>query len=101
MGAGFAYMTLRLGGIEFSTGVHAANNLLIVLFIQGRCRWKKPDVVRRAGHGFACARRLFLFVSYVGSDGGGGGALAAAASLVGGGSASWSGNHRCGGSTFS
>ena len=26
MGAGFAYMTLRLGGIEFSTGVHATNN---------------------------------------------------------------------------
>ncbi|MEO8813490.1 MAG: CPBP family intramembrane glutamic endopeptidase [Caulobacteraceae bacterium] len=34
MGAGFAYMTLRLGGIEFSTGVHAANNMLIVLFVQ-------------------------------------------------------------------
>lgn len=34
MGAGFAYMTLRLGGIEFSTGVHATNNILIVLLIQ-------------------------------------------------------------------
>ena len=34
MGAGFAYMTLRLGGIEFSTGAHAANNILIVLLIQ-------------------------------------------------------------------
>ncbi|HEV2365267.1 MAG TPA: CPBP family intramembrane glutamic endopeptidase [Caulobacteraceae bacterium] len=34
MGAGFAYMTLRLGGIEFSTGVHAANNILIVLLIE-------------------------------------------------------------------
>ena len=34
MGAGFAYMTLRLGGIEFSTGAHAANNLLIVLFVE-------------------------------------------------------------------
>ena len=34
MGAGFAYMALRLGGIEFSTGVHAANNILIVLFIE-------------------------------------------------------------------
>jgi len=34
MGAGFAYMTLRLGGIEFSTGVHAANNILIVMFIE-------------------------------------------------------------------
>jgi membrane protease YdiL (CAAX protease family) len=34
MGAGFAYMTLRLGGIEFSTGAHAVNNILIVLFLQ-------------------------------------------------------------------
>jgi len=34
MGAGFAYMTLRLGGVEFSTGAHAANNILIVLFIE-------------------------------------------------------------------
>ncbi len=34
MGAGFAYMTLRLGGIEFSTGAHAVNNILIVLFVQ-------------------------------------------------------------------
>jgi len=34
MGAGFAYMTLRLGGIEFATGVHASNNILIVLFVE-------------------------------------------------------------------
>ncbi len=34
MGAGFAYMTLRLGGVEFAAGVHAANNILIVLFVQ-------------------------------------------------------------------
>jgi membrane protease YdiL (CAAX protease family) len=34
MGAGFAYMTLRLGGIEFSSGVHAANNMLIVIFLE-------------------------------------------------------------------
>ncbi|HZZ34684.1 MAG TPA: type II CAAX endopeptidase family protein [Caulobacteraceae bacterium] len=34
MGAGFAYMTLRLGGIEFATGAHAANNILIVLFVE-------------------------------------------------------------------
>ena len=34
MGAGFAYMTLRLGGIEFSTGAHAANNILIVMFLE-------------------------------------------------------------------
>ena len=34
MGAGFSYMALRMGGIEFSTGAHAANNILIVLFIE-------------------------------------------------------------------
>jgi hypothetical protein len=34
MGAGFAYMTLRLGGIEFSTGAHAVNNMMVVLFLQ-------------------------------------------------------------------
>ncbi len=33
MGAGWAYMTLRLGGLEFAAGSHAANNLLIVLFL--------------------------------------------------------------------
>jgi membrane protease YdiL (CAAX protease family) len=33
MGMGFAYMTLRLGGIEFSTAVHATNNILIILFV--------------------------------------------------------------------
>jgi membrane protease YdiL (CAAX protease family) len=34
MGGGLAYMTLRLGGIEFSSGVHSVNNMLIVLFLQ-------------------------------------------------------------------
>jgi membrane protease YdiL (CAAX protease family) len=34
MGAGFAYMTLRLGGIELSVAVHSTNNMLIVLFIE-------------------------------------------------------------------
>jgi membrane protease YdiL (CAAX protease family) len=34
MGGGFAYMTLRLGGVEFSAGAHAAYNMVIVLFVQ-------------------------------------------------------------------
>jgi membrane protease YdiL (CAAX protease family) len=34
MGVGLAWMTLRLGGIEFAIGAHAANNILILLFIQ-------------------------------------------------------------------
>jgi membrane protease YdiL (CAAX protease family) len=34
MGMGLAWMTLRLGGIEFAIGTHAANNILILLLIQ-------------------------------------------------------------------
>jgi membrane protease YdiL (CAAX protease family) len=34
MGAGLAYMTLRLGGVELAAGVHAANNIMIVLFVE-------------------------------------------------------------------
>jgi membrane protease YdiL (CAAX protease family) len=34
MGAGLCYMALRMGGIEFSTGAHAANNILLVMFIE-------------------------------------------------------------------
>ncbi len=34
MGMGFAWMTLRLGGVEFAIGAHAANNIVILLFIQ-------------------------------------------------------------------
>lgn len=41
MGIGFAWMTLRLGGIEFAIGAHAANNILILLFVQPMSL--KPD----------------------------------------------------------
>ncbi|HVM99850.1 MAG TPA: CPBP family intramembrane glutamic endopeptidase [Caulobacteraceae bacterium] len=62
MGAGFVYMTLRLGGIEFSTGAHAANNILIVLFIQ-------PLSLKPAATGGLTADAMFqdafLFASYV------------------------------------
>ncbi len=34
MGIGLAWMTLRLGGIEFAIGAHAANNILILLLVQ-------------------------------------------------------------------
>jgi uncharacterized protein len=34
MGMIFCYMALRLGGIEFAIGAHAANNIMIVLFIE-------------------------------------------------------------------
>lgn len=34
MGVGLCWMTLRLGGIEFAVGAHAANNIVILLFVQ-------------------------------------------------------------------
>jgi membrane protease YdiL (CAAX protease family) len=34
LGIGFVYMTLRFGGIEFSTGAHAANNILLTLAVE-------------------------------------------------------------------
>lgn len=62
MGAGFVYMTLRLGGIEFSTGAHAANNILIVLFIQPLTLKPTPS------GGFTLDSLLqdaFLFLTYI------------------------------------
>jgi membrane protease YdiL (CAAX protease family) len=47
MGVGLAWMTLRLGGIEFAIGAHAANNILILLFIQPMALKPAPP------HGFA------------------------------------------------
>lgn len=43
MGAGFCYMTLRLGGIEFATGAHAANNIFLLLFIMPMTVMPDPD----------------------------------------------------------
>lgn len=34
MGVAFCYMAFRFGGIEFSIGAHAINNILIVIFFQ-------------------------------------------------------------------
>jgi hypothetical protein len=62
MGAGFVYMTLRLGGIEFSTGAHAANNIMIVLFIQPLSLKAAPSSGVSGG---SLAQDLFLFFSYV------------------------------------
>jgi hypothetical protein len=42
MGMIFCYMALRLGGIEFAIGAHAANNIMIVLFIEPMSL-KMPD----------------------------------------------------------
>jgi membrane protease YdiL (CAAX protease family) len=46
MGVGLAWMTLRLGGIEFAIGAHAANNILILVFIQPMSLKPEPP------HGF-------------------------------------------------
>jgi membrane protease YdiL (CAAX protease family) len=62
MGAGFVYMTLRLGGIEYSTGAHAANNILIVLLIQPLTAKSAPT----AGFSWdALAQDVFLIVAYI------------------------------------
>ncbi len=34
LGGAFTYMTLRVGGVELSTGAHLSNNLLLVLFVE-------------------------------------------------------------------
>ncbi|HWA63418.1 MAG TPA: CPBP family intramembrane glutamic endopeptidase [Caulobacteraceae bacterium] len=61
MGAGFSYMTLRLGGIEFSTGAHAANNILIVLFVE-------PLTLRTAiASGFSALTLVEMLLLAVGS----------------------------------
>ena len=62
MGAGLVYMTLRMSGVELSTGVHFANNLMLVLFVQ-------PLVLKQtASTGLdlgSAASFIGLFVSYV------------------------------------
>jgi hypothetical protein len=62
MGAGFVYMTLRLRGVEFSIGAHAANNMLIVLFIQPLTLTPTPST---GLSGASLFQDVFLFVSYV------------------------------------
>ena len=62
MGAGFVYMTLRLGGIEYSTGAHAANNILIVLFIQPLTITPAPS---QAFDWNSLLQDAFLFTAYV------------------------------------
>jgi hypothetical protein len=62
MGAGFVYMTLRLQGVEFSIGAHAANNILIVLFIQPLSLKPTPSTGLT---GASLFQDLFLFFSYV------------------------------------
>jgi hypothetical protein len=43
MGAGFAWMTLRTGGVELASGVHMANNLLLTIFVQPLTLASSPD----------------------------------------------------------
>jgi len=60
MGAGFGYMTLRLGGIEFAAGAHAANNLLIVLFIHPL----RPEIPEASGGPLSLITDLALLTGY-------------------------------------
>jgi len=62
MGGGLAYMTLRLGGIEFSAGVHAVNNMLIVLFLQPLSLQQTDEPALSA---FSLAEDLALIGGYV------------------------------------
>jgi membrane protease YdiL (CAAX protease family) len=62
LGGAFAYMTLRLGGVEFSTGAHLANNLMVVLFLE-------PLTLKQPAEAGVTASTLiqyvYLVVSYV------------------------------------
>jgi hypothetical protein len=62
MGAGFTYMTLRLGGVELSCGAHAANNLMIVLFLQPLTLKPSPNAPLDAGTAISY---LGLFAAYI------------------------------------
>lgn len=61
MGAGFAYMTLRLGGIEFSAGVHATHNMLIVIFLAPLNLQSEPPSVSA----FSLMEDIGLLAGYV------------------------------------
>jgi hypothetical protein len=63
MGAGLAYMTLRLGGVEMSSGVHASNNLMIVLFLEPLTLKTSASTGVDVG---TMAAYVGLFVAYVG-----------------------------------
>jgi membrane protease YdiL (CAAX protease family) len=62
MGAGFVYMTLRTGGIEFSTGAHAANNIIIVLLLEPLSLKPTPSTGLSAD---ALLQDAFLLLSYL------------------------------------
>jgi hypothetical protein len=62
LGGAFAYMTLRLGGVEFSTGAHLANNLTIVLFLEPLTLKAPAEAGVTAG---ALVQYAYLIVSYV------------------------------------
>ena len=62
MGFGLAYMTLRLGGIELAAGAHAANNLVIVIFLQPLLPASEPNPAFDA---VALAEDVALLLGYV------------------------------------
>jgi hypothetical protein len=63
MGAGFTYSTLRLGGVEFSSGLHASNNIMIVLFFEPLTLKPSPNTPITAD---SLAPELVLLLIYIG-----------------------------------
>jgi hypothetical protein len=63
MGASFTYATLRLGGVEMSCGMHTANNLMLVLFLQPLTLQLTPNTPIDAGSVLADAG---LVAAYIG-----------------------------------
>ncbi|ATC33400.1 CPBP family intramembrane metalloprotease [Caulobacter vibrioides] len=58
MGAGLTWMALRLGGIELGVGVHAANNVAIVLLL--RPITLQPDAAREFQPGLVASAVVML-----------------------------------------
>jgi membrane protease YdiL (CAAX protease family) len=62
MGAGFAYMTLRIGGVELSSGAHFANNFIIVILIEPITLKPSPNTGVDPG---ALVAAVALFAAYI------------------------------------
>jgi membrane protease YdiL (CAAX protease family) len=63
MGAGLTWMALRLGGVELGVGVHAANNVVIVLLL--RPITLQPDAPREFHIGLV-ASAVVVLAGFVG-----------------------------------
>jgi membrane protease YdiL (CAAX protease family) len=62
LGGALTYMTLRVGGVELSTGAHLANNLMIVLFVEPLTLKPPPSEAVNVN---SLTQYAFLIASYV------------------------------------